>query len=181
MSQVSKRRNDLHTTGSIHDCLFSLSSYCDNKSLGTAFNRQAYVDLQKPHNYREQEQELSLPSTLTTLTTHFLCLPTCLNLENTYINSFSLISAGKWVKAGGNTGWLSKNKSTHSRFENEGTRSLLLKRHLTQLEDERFPRGWRNIFIDVIEGFPRKKIITGTNSCKWNRVFNWRTEQVHSW
>lgn len=65
-------------------------------------------------------------------------------------------------KQRGNTGWLSKNKSTHSRFENEGTRSLLLKRHLTQLEDERFPRGWRNIFIDVIEGFPRKKIITGT-------------------
>lgn len=113
MSQVRKRRNDLHTTGSIHDCLFTLSSYCDNKSLGTAFNRQAYVDLRKPRNYSEQEQELSLPSTLTTLTTHFLCLPTCFSLENTYINSFSLISAGKWAKAEGKH-WVAVQKQKYS-------------------------------------------------------------------
>lgn len=66
----------------------------------------------------------------------------------------------------GRKGWgkhwvaVQKNKSTHSRL---CTRSLLLKRHLTQLQDERFSTSWWNIFIDIIDGFLRKKIITGAS------------------
>lgn len=151
------------------------------KASGLAFNRQAYVDLRKPRNYSEQEQEPSLPSTLTTLTTHFLCLPTCFSLENTYINSFSLISAGKWVKAEGKH-WVAVQKQKyslpvwkrgHEKPLAEETSDTVGRWKIPQrLEKHLHRRNWR---------FPQKENNYRDNSRKWNRVFNWRTEQVHSW
>lgn len=163
------------TIGRTHDCFLTPTVSILRQQPLHCPQQAEYVCM--PHNYREQER--SFPPTLTTLTTHFLCFPTCYYSENTYINLFSLISAGKWVKRQRGKHWEAVQKQRcslpvwHEEPVVEETSDTVARWKIPhKLVKHLHRHNWR---------FPQKENNYRGKSCKWNRVFNWRTEQVQRW